>query len=231
MNASAASAGDTIIIRRSERLRRCSSGVMSESPEAMTNSQPPDPLLTPPAAVEYLFQQIPFEPGRHHPLARCDRSTGPAAAAAPPQTTSRHGTVPADRPSSAHRADRTDALTERRWVQADHPVIGLQGPAPGPARRDRPRRTAVTATDRTDRAGIRRHKLVAESVHQSGDGMLKHHPGGDPAAVTAQRMRRIGLRLLSLHRGELDPDGARTTKMAVQARDRTPSVTKRRELR
>lgn len=57
--------------------------------------QPPEPLLTPPTAVEYLFQQIPVEPGGQ---ARCDRSTDPAAAATPPQTRSCHGTVPAAAP-------------------------------------------------------------------------------------------------------------------------------------
>ncbi len=38
MNASAASDGETIVVRRSARRSRTSSGVMSESPEAMTNS-------------------------------------------------------------------------------------------------------------------------------------------------------------------------------------------------
>ena len=44
-------------------------------------------------------------------------------------------------------------------------------------------------------------------MHQRGNHVLEDHPVGDPAAMAAQRVRRIKGRALAAQQGaELDPD-------------------------
>ncbi|GIF09798.1 hypothetical protein Asi03nite_73360 [Actinoplanes siamensis] len=83
--------------------------------------------------------------------------------------------------------------------------------------------------DASNQTGLRRHPFIAGAVYQSSDDVLEHDSVRDPAAMTAQRMRRVELGLLRPQHGELDPDGFEQRRW--QRRHGTPLVTKRRELR
>ncbi|GAA2666283.1 hypothetical protein Apa02nite_006600 [Actinoplanes palleronii] len=111
-------------------------------------------------------------------------------------------------------------------VQADHPVVGIQGQFMQLFAQPGLRPPVQAAADRTVRALGGGYPFVAGPVDQSGDDQLEHDPVRDRPAVTTERMARVAPGSLRAQRGELDED--RLKQRRWQSRHGTPSITEHR---